>query len=292
MADTVMQENGLEGRETAPLVSLVLVVLGLLSAVVGLVLFAGSEQTGKSFAWEFASPVTAALIGAGFLGAVPMMLGAAMRDHWEEVRIAVLPALLLVSGLLVVTVMHLGETRVGGGPVIAYVLSLGWLAAMAALPFAILAALAAQSREPALPMERRFPIPRWALPAIAVEGASGLGLGLALLVEPGWWIPMLPWDLQVVDARALGVWGLVLGVALLQALVEDDLDRVRPGLAGVMMIGALGLAALAWHHGSITSQGWPTIAAVALVGGMFLTGLVGLVLHRRAVREQAVPTAV
>ena len=281
MSNITEAEPELAGRETATLVSLMLVVLGGLAATVGFVLFVGMAHTDQLFAWEATSPVTAALLGAGFLGAAPMMFNASIRRLWEEARIGLVPAGVLVATMLGVTILHFGELRIGGGPIIALVLSIGWVLAMAGLTVGVIAALMQQANEPGLPLARNVPIPRAVAPLVALQGAAHLGLGFGLLVEPAFWSALVPWDLSTIDARALGAWCLTLGIALLQAQAEDDLHRVRPGLIGVLVIGTLGLVALAVRNGDVDWSGWPAICLVVLVGGLFLTGLIGLALARR-----------
>lgn len=288
LVDEDSDSTELTGRDTAPLVSILLAAMALLSFGIGAILVAGSSSTGTVFAWEFASPLTAALIGAGFLGAAPMMALSALRDAWEQARLAMLAGSLLVTTLFGVTVGHLGDTAAGGGEVLAYLMSLAWLLGLAALSVGSGVALIAQLREPALPSVRRFPLPRLVTPAVALIGSAGLGLGAALVVEPGWWAPILPWDLSTLDARAFGAWCLVLGVALMIALVEDDLDRLQPGLVGVLGIGVLALAVLGWHRDELGAAGWPLLSAFALPAALVGTGAIGLLLLSRArTREQA-----
>lgn len=281
MSNITEAESELAGRETATLVSLMLAVLGGLAAIVGFVLFVGMAHTDQLFVWEVTSPVTAALLGAGFLGAAPMMFNASIRRLWEQARIGAVPALVLVSAMLVVTVLHFDELAIGGGALIALVLSLGWVLAMPGLTLGLVAALLQQSREPGLPLARIQPMPRIVTPLVAIQGAAHLGLGIGLLVEPTFWSAMVPWDLSVLDARALGVWCLTLGFAFLQALVEDDMQRLRPGLFGLLAIGGLGLLAVALRAGDIDRSGWSPILMLALVGGLFVTGAVGLLIARR-----------
>ncbi|MFG2377780.1 hypothetical protein ACGFY9_40775 [Streptomyces sp. NPDC048504] len=50
------------------------------------------------------------------------------------------------------------------------------------------------------------------------------------MTRPGFWADFVPWTVNRVDAQALGVWALTLGVGVLGALAEDDLDRTRPVL--------------------------------------------------------------
>ncbi|MGE9808738.1 hypothetical protein [Janibacter sp. G1551] len=270
------------GRDATPLISPLLVGIALLAIVAGLVAFAGSTRSATYFAWPFTSQVSSALMGAGLLGVVPMMFSAAVRPHWEGVRIAVLPAGVLVATMAVLAVVHRGDLALDGGPVVAVVLAWGWLLAMVALTVAILVVLVAQSREPGFPLARTAPLPRWALPLVAVLGSAFFGLGVGLLGGTTFWAAVIPWETSTLDARALGAWALTLGVALLQALAEDDLERVRPGLYAIVLMGFLGLVGLVWHAGEIDWATWGAASIVALLAGLLTTGLVGLALAQRA----------
>ncbi|EST19528.1 hypothetical protein [Streptomyces roseochromogenus] len=83
---------------------------------------------------------------------------------------------------------------------------------------------------PGPPAERTAPLPAWARPPLAVLGSSWLGIGTGLLVRPGFWAGFVPWHTNRVDAQALGVWTLALGVGVLGSLAEDDVDRTRAAL--------------------------------------------------------------
>lgn len=278
----VEERSALVGREAASVVRVLLTLTGGAAGVLGLVLYAAGGMTDELFVWPVASPVTAALLGAAFLGSVPMLLASATRLLWEELRVVAASAAVVVGGLLAVTLTDLGHTRADGGPVVALVLALAWLAGLAGLSAGALVGAVAQLREPGLPLARTAPLPRWCLPLVALEGSALAGLGAGLTLAPAYWGEVVPWRVDVFDARVIGVWCLALGAALLLALAEDDLVRVRPGLVGLAVIGALGLAGLAWRRADVTWTGWPAPLALVVLAGLVATGLTGLVLERRA----------
>lgn len=107
--------------------------------------------------------------------------------------------------------------------------SLGWLCTLGLLCVAAVICLAGQASTrsgPAAP--RTAPLPAWAKPPLAVLGSSWLGLGTGLLVRPGFWADFVSWPTNRVDAQALGVWALALGVGVLGSLAEDDLTVRAP----------------------------------------------------------------
>jgi hypothetical protein len=279
----------LEGRATAPMLRVMLGLTAAAAAFIGLIAFAGGLVADDLdwFAWPIASPVTAGLLGAGFLGAVPMLLHSVTRVLWEEIRVPAIAAASVVTLLTIVTIGALGNTGLAAGSIMApeFLLGAAWLLGVGGLTLGTLTALCLQLFEPALPLRRVAPLPRWTLPLIALQGTGLAGLGFGLLVKPDFWAPQLPWTATTLDARMLGAWCLALGVALLAALAEDDLARVRGGLIGIAGIGILALLALAVRRGEIDWSGWAAWCGVVLVGGMSLTGVIGSVLARRAARS-------
>ncbi|WP_147384975.1 hypothetical protein [Nocardioides cavernaquae] len=279
---TDVKQHDFVGRDVAAIVAWSMIAMGFLAGVAGLATFAGSGVSEHVFAWGFASPLGAALFGACLLGAVPLLASASLKPSWEQARIGFLPAILLVVGLAAVTVAHRDQLTFTGG-IVAVFMALAWLAFTVALSGVLLVGLVAQLREPSFPLDRTAPIPRWSVPLVALLGAAYLGLGLGLLVEPSFWGPQLPFEVSVLDARALGVWALAIGATMLGALAEDDLDRASPGLIGVTAIGLLAVLAVMWRHGDVDwSAGIATLLFVVLIVALPATGLIGLALRKRA----------
>ena len=277
----------LEGRAAAPLLRVMLGLTAAAAAFIGLIAYAGGLMAGSRltwFSWTIASPVTAALLGAGFIGAVPMLLHCITRVLWEQIRVPVIAVASVLTLMTVVTIGNIGRTGVATGSIMdpAFLLGAAWLLGVGGLTLGTLASLCLQLFEPALPLARTTALPRWTLPLIALQGTGLAGLGFGLLAQPRFWARQVPWRMNAIDARMIGAWCLALGVALLAALVEDDLARVQGGLLGITGIGALALLALAVRHRQVDWSGWAAWSGLVLILGMTATGLVGSVLARRA----------
>ncbi|WP_317441496.1 hypothetical protein [Streptomyces collinus] len=112
-------------------------------------------------------------------------------------------------------------------------------------------------------------------PPLAVLGSSWLGIGTGLLLRPGFRSDFVPWHTGRVDAQALGVWALALGVGVPGSLAEDDLDRTRaallslPGTALAMTL-VLGVRAshVDWASG-------PGLGLFGMVAGLLVAGVSG-----------------
>ncbi|KUN01178.1 hypothetical protein AQI95_32415 [Streptomyces yokosukanensis] len=82
------------------------------------------------------------------------------------------------------------------------------------------------------------------------------------------------------DAQALGVWALALGVGVLGSLAEDDLDRTRPALLslpGAALALTVVLAARAPH---VHWSSGPGLGLIAMVAGLLAAGASGRLLLR------------
>jgi hypothetical protein len=94
-----------------------------------------------------------------------------------------------------------------------------------------------------------------------------LGLGVALLVAPGWADGAWPWPLTPLTGRAVGAWLVGLGTAAAHARLLDDRASLRPlGITGVVF-GVLQIVALARHGeeldwGSAPAAGYLAVLAV------------------------------
>ena len=253
-----------------------------LAALSGLVLL-GAPLVGLDVRpWAPASPVTTSVLGGLLLGVAPGLGLAARHQLWEEVRLTAVPAGVVVVGLFAVSVGHVGDLALDGrGGVLAQLSSLCWLLLLGALAAATVAVLAQQAREPRVDLPTLSPMPAWARPPVGLLGAALVVAGSGLLALPAFWGRHAPWELSSVDARALGVWSLAVGVGVLASLAFDDLARAVPALVALACAGLgalLGLVAQADGVAWISGGG---LAVVALVGGSVATAAMGQVLGSR-----------
>ncbi|HKA02894.1 MAG TPA: hypothetical protein VKD67_01155, partial [Acidimicrobiales bacterium] len=117
-----------------------------------------------------------------------------------------------------------------------------------------------------------------------------LGLGVALIVAPGWAGAAWPWPLTPLTSGAVGAWLVGLGVATAHAWVVNDRASLQPlALTGVLF-GALQALALARHGGDLDWSGVPAVAYVAGLATLTLVSAWALLPARRQSRcTQAAP---
>ncbi|MCX4744194.1 hypothetical protein OG455_01465 [Kitasatospora sp. NBC_01287] len=293
--DPVEPESG--GRELTPGVTMLATTVAVVSLLVG-TLMAGVSLSGHVFgAWQSPGPVSQGLVGAAMLGVCPGLFSIGRAGLWEEVRTLVLPLAIVLVGLLAVTLLNGGRLQVvRGGPIILVFFSLGWVAVLGVLGLCAVGCLLWQYLRPARPLPTRVaPLPAWSRPALAVLGSGWFGIGAGLLVDPGFWSALVPWQLDRPDAQALGVWGLALGVGVLGALAEDDLTRTRPALLALPGVAVAVAVVLTVRGSQVRWASAAGVSLITLVGGLLVAGLTGQwLLSRRAaavVMAAAVTTA-
>ena len=110
-----------------------------------------------------------------------------------------------------------------------------WIAVYAARPAADGASRIAISGASASRCRRPSGLP--ALVRVTLVGLAALllGLGVALLLAPGWADGAWPWALTPLTGRAVGAWLVGLGVAAAHARLLDDRPSLRPlAITGVL----------------------------------------------------------
>lgn len=276
------------GRPLTAGMALVTIAVAVTSLVVG-GLLAAVGLTGHVFgAWPSPESLNPGLIGAAMLGTSPGLFAVARAGRWEEARTLLYPLAVVLSGLFAVTLLNAGRLYVAeGGPVLSVLFSLGWLLVLGLLCAGALVALALQHRAPA----RRLgapaaPLPGWSKPPLAVLGSAWLGIGTGLLVRPGFWAEFVPWQTGRLDAQALGVWALALGVGVLGSLAEDDLTRTRPALLALPGTAAAMTVVLAFRATSVDWTSGPALSLVCMVAGLLVAGASGRLLLTRHLTSQ------
>ncbi|MFI1975555.1 hypothetical protein [Streptomyces wedmorensis] len=318
---TVEGPGAPEGRELSPAVVVLSGVVGGISLAVGGLLAVTGLFGYRAGAWVSPEALSPGLVGAAMLGVAPALFTIGRARVWEDVRSLALPLVTVLVGLFAVSLLNAGSLQAfHGGPIFLALFSLGWVATLGVLALAAVGCLAAQYRRPVravrpaddgdgdgdgdgngdsegdhdghaghgaggAPHRPVAPLPGWSKPLLAVLGSGWLGIGAGLLAFPGFWGPLVPWTVNRADAQGLGVWALSLGVGVLASLAEDDLARTRPALLAVPAVALALSVVLAVRAGSVDWASGPGVSLVALVTGLFVTGVSGRWLLSRAERR-------
>jgi hypothetical protein len=253
-----------------------------LTAGTGSALFAVPERTADYWAWEIKSPLTAAMFGAGYIGAAISLLLALRAREWPRARVVAIVALAFTSLALLATLLHLDEFAFGEGGLTGPAAVI-WLLVYVALPPLVLTAFVIQERAGGrreyLPGTPALLLTRLALGATAaVLGAIGIGL------VTGWpWLAeQWPWPLPALPCAVAGAWICTYAAGLLWfAVRERDWARVRAGVAPAILVVVLSAVAAARFWDRFDSDASAAVY-IAILGVLFaVLGAAALVEERR-----------
>jgi len=251
-----------------------------LTAGTGVGLYALPDRTADFWAWEIKAPLTAALFGAGYIGASVSLALASLSGAWERARVVAVAAFTLTSLALLATLLDLGPFAFGKGGVTEAVAWI-WLAVYIALPAAVLAAFLLQERRARGAPEQDVV----AHPATrALFGAAGLGLGvvgIGLLADWSRLAGSWPWPLPSLLARVLGAWLMTYAAAFLWfAIRERSWDRVRVGVAPAALSLTLVLGAAIRFSGDLRG-GAATVVYLSAASALLVMLLAAWALEER-----------
>ncbi|MEU9976483.1 hypothetical protein [Streptomyces sp. NPDC051014] len=268
------------GRPLTAGLALLAVAVAVVNLLVGTAL-TGVALTGHAFgAWPSPRSLSQGLIGAAMLGTAPALFAVGRARTWQDTCTLLVPTAVVLLGLFTVSVLNAGRLYVAvGGPVLSVFFSIGWLLVLGVLCAWTVTALSWQRLTPAGPAAGRgLPLPAWSKPALAVLGSSWFGIGTGLLLRPAFWSAFVPWRTGRLDAQALGVWALALGVGVLAALAEDDLHRTRPALLALTGTAAAMAVVLAARGADVDWTSGPGAGLAVMTAGLLTAGTSGRLL--------------
>jgi len=248
-------------------------------------LFLVPERTEDFFAWPIEPPLTAALLGAAYAGALVFFVLALREPVWAYMRIVVSAPLVLSTLMLIATLVHVDKFALDAAELVPKAVAWIWLVVYLLVPPGLVVLWVLQSRAPGVDPPRDAPMPVPLKVLMAVYGGVSVVGGLILFVVPAEVVPHWPWAITPLTGRALAAWITALGAASLQGLQEADLRRVRIGLVAFTVIGALGLVAVLRFADTIDWDvgGWLLVLyLVAMLAGGAVGWLLAPSAHRAA----------
>ncbi|MFI9808725.1 hypothetical protein ACIHEJ_30945 [Streptomyces sp. NPDC052301] len=262
--------------------ALLAVAVAVINLLVGGVLTVVALTGHVLGAWPSPDPLSPGLLGAAMLGTAPALFALSRATTWQQARTLVLPLAVVLAGLFGVSLLNAGQLYIAHGrPIVSVLFSVGWLFTLGLLCVAAVVCLAGQAfTRSGAALPRTTPLPGWSKPPLAVLGSSWLGIGTGLLVRPGFRADFVPWHTGRVDAQALGVWALSLGVGVLGSLAEDDLDRTRSALFSLPGTALAMTAVLAARASHVDWSSGPGLSLVVMVAGLLAAGASGRLLLR------------
>lgn len=187
------------------------------------------QASATNFAWPIQPVVTAALFGAIYFSALPLMLAGLFGRVWERVRVVVLPAAIFTAVMLIPTFAHLDRFSTGTASFNI------WLASYVLPPPVFLACYVwQQKRSHAVGTGITQPLPRLERTFFLVNGAALAVFAIAVMFAPRLLQAIAPFNFTPLTARAFA--GYVTLVALLQISMAWENDWPRSRIATIMLI--------------------------------------------------------
>ena len=248
-------------------------VSAVLAAVAGFLLFVGAADTDRFFSWTIDPPLTAAFMGAAYWAAMVLLAWAAGQRSWARARTA-LPAVFTIAVLLLVaTVIHLDRFH--------HDLFGRFWAAVYLVVVPLLAYLTwSQVRRSGPVGDGGRPLPGWLRAVLCVQALGMLALGVALFAAPVGASSLWPWALTPLTGRAVGAFLVGFGAAAAFAVGDDEFGRLHGAALAYATLGALELAAAAFHGEDFTAPAMGVAVYVAACASVLAVGLCGAVRSR------------
>ena len=262
-------------KKTTPGIRIILYVASFLVLSVGLSLYLLSERTDTYFSWTINPPLTAAFLGAGYLSSFLTELLAARENIWARARIAVPGVLVFTILTSIVTFIHLDKFHFDSPVFITQTGTWVWLIIYITVPIALAILWALQIRQPGTDPSRTATLPAWMLAILIVQGGIMLLFGIAMLLFPELTIPIWPWKLSALKSRAIGAWGVGIGVIVLHAAWENDWERLWPMFTGYLTYGSLQAISLLRYPHMVDWSRFSALLYTLFIISILLTGAYG-----------------
>lgn len=231
--------NSTNLKKTTAGIRIILYVASFLVLSVGLSLYFLSEQTDIYFSWTINPPLTAAFLGAGYLASFLIEFLAAREKVWANARIAVPGVLAFTILTSIITLIHLDKFHFDSPVFITLAGTWVWLGIYISVPIALSILWVLQTRQPGTDPDREEDFPVLLRFTLSAQGLAMLIFGSAMLLIPETTILLWPWKLSILTSRAIGAWGVGIGIITLHASWENEWARLSPMFISYFTYGAL-----------------------------------------------------
>lgn len=243
-----------------------------------IILFWFPQLTGERFAWHVQPSMTAAFMGAGYLGGAWLFIRTIFGKRWHTVAAGFLPVTVFTWAMLAATMLHLGRFNTHS---LAFFL---WLGLYVITPFLVpWVWLRNRGVDPGDLAADDLRVPaavRWALRLL---GAFLLLYSLVSFIRPDWLIAHWVWTLTPLTARVMSGWFALLGVGGLVIAGDARWSAWRVGLQAIGLWHLLVVAAALLHRADFTSGllNWYLVSVVLVLLGMLALYIYMLRLDRK-----------
>jgi hypothetical protein len=246
----------------------------------GVILYFFPGDTADLWAWPINPPLTALVIGGGYLSGAVFFARALWVGRWHMMALGLPAATILTTMLLVATILH-WDLFSHDHPAF-----WAWLAIYLVTPVLLPALwLLNRGHDPGPGTLPGLIVPGWTRTVVAAAGAVQLIVALAFFVRPSLTERYWPWPLSPLTARTLSAFLAFIAVMLLGLLIERRWNALRL----LIDSAALGLAlvgiAVVREYGDLTVSRPGRVAFLVVLAGYVL----GLLAVRLTVRDSSAP---
>lgn len=235
-------------------------------------------EMGRWFAWDIAAPITAALMGAGYLGGAYFFARVLAARRWSHVAAGFPPVAVFTVAMLAATLLHWDTFDPGHWPFLV------WLVIYLVTPILVTAAWHLNRRRD--PNDRQPDSDPSTVPALVRRVVFIIGMFLlaeaaVLFLGPGIAADRWPWPLTPLTARVLAGWQLLLAVGALTLAGESRWSAWRIPLQSILVWQLLLLAAMIVHRETLTDGRLLNWFTLYTVGGLIGSAVFYAVMERR-----------
>lgn len=243
------------------------------------ILFFFPESSAQRFAWQVQPNLTAAYIGAGYLGGAYLFVYTLFSRRWHRVAVGFPAVATFTVFMLLATLLHWSRFDLSHFP---FQL---WLGLYILTPFLVPWLWLHNRRTASLAPEPDDVV----VPARVRLAVRGLGAVLLLIAVAGFILPTLlvqiwPWSLSLLTARLLAGWGALLGVANLVVAGEIRWSGWRVGMVSIALWHVLFLISATINYQEFNGARFFNWYTLSILGILALMSAVYVIMEIRRSR--------
>lgn len=225
-----------------------------------LILYIRPQTTARFFAWEIGSPLTAALMGAGYLGGACFFGRLLGERRWHRVGGGFPAVAVFTLFMLATTLLHWDAFDPTHWPFLV------WLVIYLVTPIAVLWVWRLnRRRDPGRPEPGDVVVPPVACRVVLIAGVALLLMAVFIFIVPQSAVAVWPWPQTPLTARVMAGWLALLGTGALTLSFERRWSGWRIPLQSIIVWQALLAAAFALRRGAFGPAGplnWFTLFTI------------------------------
>lgn len=251
----------------------------------GVILYGFPGDTADLWAWPINPPLTALVIGGGYLSGAVFFARAVLSGRWHMMALGLPAATVLTTLLLVATILHWELFNHD------HVAFWAWLVVYLVTPVLLPALwLFNRRHDPGSSPPSGPVVPRWTCTVVAAAGAVQLVVALAFFVRPSLTEQYWPWPLSPLTTRTLSAFLAFIAVLLLGFSLERRWTALRLPVDSAALGLALVAIGVVRAYDDLTASTPGRVAFLAVLVG-YVWGLlaVRLTVQDAPVRDPDVP---